>query len=112
MSETAQHLIERLSNMGATEFAEGGFQKLAERAMRTSEPDDLALAYLRAFGTPEGKRVLDDLIGRTLVHAAWDPEVDNPTERAFWREGQNSIVVLIIALMKKAEKEAGHADQG
>lgn len=112
MSATAKELIDRLSGMGAGEFAEGGFQKLAEQSMRAKgEPDDLALAYLRVFSSPEGKRVLDDLIGRTLIHAAWDPEAASPAERGFWREGQNSIVMLIMAMVHKAKEEASNADQ-
>lgn len=104
MSREAQALIERLAGMDAGEFLGGGFEALAEKARDAKEaPDELAMQYLRTFDHPAGRAVLEDLVERTLHRATWVP--DDPERMGYFREGQNSVVAMILSMMNKARME-------
>lgn len=67
---------------------------------------DLDVAYKRCFSTEVGRRVLEDLINKTLRQPTFDANLgwQNGAARGFAREGQNSIVAFIMECMARAEQ--------
>ena len=90
---------------------------IAERGQASAqEAYDMAQVYAAVFNTDLGRRVLEDLLNRTLRQPAWQSlyrgangqtvalPLDQVTAMGLQREGQNQIVGLIIAML-------AHADQ-
>ena len=61
--------------------------------------EELKLAYLRAFGTEDGERVLRDLKARFSFEASTFVPGD-PHQSAF-REGQRDAVLLIVRMLSE-----------
>lgn len=61
---------------------------------------ELAKDYAKVFATPEGKRVLNHLVEQTHRKTTWLGGLHLPLEivttYGLWREGQNSIVQIIV----------------
>tara|TARA_B110000858_G_scaffold165221_1_gene191762 strand:+ start:2255 stop:2488 length:234 start_codon:yes stop_codon:yes gene_type:complete len=59
-------------------------------------------AYKRVFATDEGKQVLEDLKSR--FHIETMTFVDNNRELSFVHEGQRSVVLYVLHLLKEDKK--------
>ncbi len=56
---------------------------------------DLLKSYISVFSSPEGEKVLNDLISRYMLRSSMH---DNPTQVSF-REGERNVVLQIIAAL-------------
>lgn len=63
----------------------------------------------KVFSTPEGKKVLDMLVERTLYRPAWPATaIDDPQKlmvHGIHREGQNSLVMMLLNAIATARDE-------
>lgn len=95
-------------------FIEGGWdafdpqkqQAAAVKAQELSREEQLELAnaIYRTFQTVDGKRTLEYLLDQTLRRASWNGTFDmlKVVPYGLYREGQNSIVAIIIQHMQMA----------
>lgn len=67
------------------------------------ENKEIARAYARVFSSEQGKKVLEDLLDRTLRESVYMPERDNAEMLGHVREGQNSIVRHISQCIQKGK---------
>lgn len=81
-------------------FGEGGWfwlseegQELAKRlASRNGQDDEeLSAAYDAVFSSPLGQIVYRDLQLKTVEQPTWVPDLPNPEQNGYAREGQNSL---------------------
>lgn|GEM_PF-3179898 len=93
-----------LSKMPA--FGDGGWfwlsaegQTFAETMAKQSGSvsTEIADAYRAVFSTPQGQLILRDLEARTVRQPTWVPELPNPEQNGYAREGQNSMYRYIEA---------------
>lgn len=68
-----------------------------------------ALDFRVCFSTPEGRRVLDMLLGMTLRTTAWPVHLMTDAQmlmaHGIWREAQNSFVAAIVEAMAAADNQ-------
>lgn len=68
-----------------------------------------AALFRDVFMTPEGRKLLHYLIGRTLLRSAWPIEgmtnMEMLTANGIWREAENSLVAGILEAIAVAENE-------
>lgn len=81
--------------------------KPSARKVAQAKAEALANDYRAAFSTAAGRRVLADLIERTLHKPTFDARMGlmNGTAYGFAREGQNSLVHFIRRQVAIANKE-------
>lgn len=62
---------------------------------------DIAEVYRHVFSTPEGKRVLEDLIENHFICASVFENANDPFAIVAYREGGKNAVLRILALAGK-----------
>jgi hypothetical protein len=63
-------------------------------------PRSMAKCYARVFGTPDGQRVLADLVAKFPPDK---PRFPNAVEKAAWIDGQSTVVREILLTVKGAQ---------
>ncbi len=77
----------------------GGVDEETKKKMQ-QEQEEIQQAYRAVFDTEPGKKVLEDLLNRTLRKTAWNPQKDE--KFGYYREGQNTLMVHIIQQINNA----------
>jgi len=90
-----------MSGLGSVDSDFGLFdddqtEKLQEEKEKMAEEHrELVRAYADVFSSPQGQKVIEDLLDRTLRESVFMPERENPNILGHIREGQNSIIRYI-----------------
>lgn len=84
--------------------------EMAEEATEQSqkELDELRKKFATVFSTQKGRDVLEHLFDKTLRRATWDPQVDNPEQHGYYREGENSLVAYITKMVNEGRTGEPH----
>lgn len=104
-------------------WQEGGWGALDDadknaRAQRREGAEaqyDIAQKYAATFATIPGRAVLELLLDTTLRRTTWDgtnKSMSEATAHGLFREGQNSVVAMIVKYLSIAEQGPPAAEDG
>lgn len=104
-------------------YTEGGWSALedADKQARAQQRDsaeaqyDIAQKYAATFATIPGRAVLESLLDTTLRRTTWDgtsKSMSEATAHGLFREGQNSVVAMIVKYLSIAKQGPPAAEDG
>lgn len=93
---------------------ENGWKSFEQTAKNTSQhqtdQDELMGCYVQTFGTDAGRRVLEDMLNKTLRRSPRPPEgfksIEQVALHTAMRDGQNSVVVDVLLMMTKGKEKS------
>lgn len=87
-------------------FDDDAIEELQKQKEKMGEEyREIVKAYANVFSTEQGKKVIEDLLNRTLREAVYMPERENPEMLGHIREGQNSLVRYISQRIQQGKEQ-------
>lgn len=93
-------------------FNDDEMEAIKEQNKKMAEEHrEMARAYARVFSGENGKKVLDDLLSRTVRENVFMPERDNADMLGHIRQGQNTIVQYIAQRINQGQNLHAEGDE-